>query len=775
MGTLGVSPIDLALWDIRARAEGFKGVKIKVEKPTLKEDVARLEMVRKAVGDSFCIMVDANLCWDAEEAIRRAQAFESLGIYWLEEPLEAFDVPGACAPLQSSTKIPVAVGESLDHRWAFEDYAHWEAARIFQPDVVQVGGPSEWLCIARLAAEKNLSISPHFLAELHLQLVAAIPYALFVEYLPQLDTVLIDPPVLKKKANIRYPRRRATGFSGTGKSCSLTWAIDVPPARCPCRGTTAPAHRMERSFTPGTRVIRFSGIPTMVRPSGRFLSSYSKFDYDGNLRIRREVWMSQLRVRFAPSPTGYLHVGGARTALFNWLFARRHGGVFILRIEDTDVDRSREELVKGILKGLEWLGINWDEGPYRQSERVARYQEVALQLQQRKHVYPCFCSLEELKARRAQSAEDGRPWMYDGTCRRLSDSEREKRIRSGRPYALRFRVPESGMTAFEDLVQGRIEVPYSSLDDFVLLRANGQPTYHLGVVADDGDMGITHVIRGADHISNAFKQLLVYGALGVPAPQFAHLPLILGPDRTRLSKRHGATSVDAYREQGILPEALVNFLALLGWSPHESKEILTLGEMIDTFSLENISRSNAVFDSEKLFWMNSRILRSLSRDKLVPRVEKELRRSGLWHLDYGGSKRNWFRSAVELLQPRMRTLKDFSSSGRAFFAEEVNYEPSAVNKFWKDASLGTSLPELAAELNRLQSFDAESAEPCLRSFAERKGLKAGLLINASRVALMGQAVAPSLFGVMEVLGKQRVVHRLQQAGRFIAERPVIAN
>ncbi len=485
--------------------------------------------------------------------------------------------------------------------------------------------------------------------------------------------------------------------------------------------------------------------------------------------------MSKIRVRFAPSPTGYLHVGGARTALLNWLFARRHGGVFILRIEDTDVDRSREELVEGILKGLEWLGLNWDEGPYRQSERVARYREVALQLLQEKHAYPCFCSPEELKARRAQSVEDGRPWMYDGICRRLRDSAKEERIRSGRPYALRFQVPASGMTAFEDLVQGRIEVAYSSLDDFVLLRADGQPTYHLGVVADDRDMGITHVIRGADHIANTFKQLLVYGALGLPAPRFAHLPLILGPDRTRLSKRHGAASVDAYREQGVLPEALVSLLTRLGWSPPESKEILTLEEMIETFSLENVSRSNAVFDSEKLFWMNSRILRSLPMEKLIPRVERELRGAGLWHPDYGGAKRNWFRSAVELLQPRMRTLEDFSVSSRAFFADEVNYEPAAVNKFWKDASLGTYLPELAAELNHLQSFDAGSAEPCLRSFAERKGLKAGLLINASRVALTGQQVAPSLFGVMEVLGKRCVVSRLQQAGRFIVARPVVAD
>ena len=284
--------------------------------------------------------------------------------------------------------------------------------------------------------------------------------------------------------------------------------------------------------------------------------------------------MSEVRVRFAPSPTGYLHVGSARTALFNWLFARRQGGVFILRIEDTDVERSSEKMVDGILDGLRWLGLNWDEGPYRQSERLERYCEVARQLLENGHAYSCFCSPGELKSRRATAEALGQPWKYDGVCRRLSQVERKKKLQNNRPHALRFRVPEDGSTSFADQVQGRIEVENSVLDDFVLLRADGHPTYHLSVVVDDQDMRITHVVRGADHISNTFKQLFLYRALEVQAPEFIHLPLILGADRTRLSKRHVAIAVSVYKEQGILPEAMVNHLALLGWSHPEQKEIL---------------------------------------------------------------------------------------------------------------------------------------------------------------------------------------------------------
>jgi len=477
--------------------------------------------------------------------------------------------------------------------------------------------------------------------------------------------------------------------------------------------------------------------------------------------------MSDVRVRFAPSPTGFLHVGGARTALYNWLFARHHGGVLILRIEDTDVDRSRPELTTAILESLQWLGLTWDEGPFYQSERLERYHAMALELEQRGYAYPCFCTSQELQEKRAQAEAQRRPWKYDGTCRNLPDSERQTWRQQGRPHAIRFRVPETGQTSFDDRVFGHIEVEHGDLEDFVLLRSDGHPTYHLGVVADDLDMRVTHVIRGADHISNTPKQLLMYRALGAPEPVFAHLPLILGPDRQRLSKRHGASSVGAYREQGFLPEALVNFLALLGWTPPGQKEIVSLDEMIREFDLEAVSKSNAVFDLEKLAWMNSEYLRHLPTERLQAVVEQELRSAGLWREASKGVERQRFESSARLLQTRARTVKDFSQSGRAFFTEEFEYDPEAQKKFWKDDSLPELLDMLGERLTRAESFDLQEAEKCLRALAEERGVKAGLLINAARVALTGQAVAPGLFEVMVALGRERVVGRLQRAAAYL--------
>jgi glutamyl-tRNA synthetase len=485
--------------------------------------------------------------------------------------------------------------------------------------------------------------------------------------------------------------------------------------------------------------------------------------------------MRNVRVRFAPSPTGYLHVGGARTALYNWLFARHHGGVFILRIEDTDVDRSKPELTTAILRSMEWLGLTWDEGPFRQSERLDRYRAVAAELERLGHAYPCFCTVEELQSKRAQAEAERRAWKYDGACRNLPEAERERRRAAGEPFAIRFRVPNSGKTSFEDQVFGLIEIENSDIEDFVLLRSDGNPTYHLGVVADDLDMRVTHVVRGADHLSNTPKQILMYQALGAAMPLFAHLPLILGPDRTRLSKRHGATSVEAYREQGILPEALINFLALLGWAPPSGKEIVPLEEMVKSFELTAVAKSNAVFDPEKLGWMNSEYLRSLPIERLLPLVEEELRTAGL--ITKSGSQesevrsqneeRDRLRARIQLLQSRARTLKDFSGAFRAFFADEFEYEPEAASKFWKDASVPDLLAALAQRLSGIEPFDVRMTEQSLRVLAEEKGIKAGLLINAARVALTGQGVAPGLFDVMVVLGRDRVVRRLLRAAEYL--------
>jgi glutamyl-tRNA synthetase len=479
--------------------------------------------------------------------------------------------------------------------------------------------------------------------------------------------------------------------------------------------------------------------------------------------------MSKTRVRFAPSPTGYLHVGGARTALYNWLFARHLGGVFILRIEDTDVDRSKPELTMTILESLEWLGLTWDEGPIYQSQRLERYREMAANLERLGHAYPCFCTAQELQARRALAEAERRAWKYDGACRALSAAEREQRRAQGRPAAIRFRVPDSGQTSFEDLVFGRIEVENRDIEDFVLLRSDGHPTYHLGVVADDFDLDVTHVIRGADHISNTPKQILMYQALQAPVPLFAHLPLILGPDKQRLSKRHGATAVGAYRDQGVLPEALVNFLALLGWTPPGQKEIVPLAEMVRDFELTAVSKSNAVFDLEKLAWMNSEYVRNLPAARLLPLVERELTEAGLGVRDsgFGTGEEARFKQTVRLLQSRARTIKDFSGAFRAFFTEEFAYDPAAEKKFWKDAALPELLDALAARLTAIEPFDLATTEQTLRSLAEEKNVKAGLLINATRVALTGQAVAPGLFEVMLALGRDRVTARLRRAAAHL--------
>jgi glutamyl-tRNA synthetase len=431
------------------------------------------------------------------------------------------------------------------------------------------------------------------------------------------------------------------------------------------------------------------------------------------------------------------------------------------------VDRSKPELTTVILESMEWLGLNWDEGPFYQSQRLERYREMASELEKRDHAYACFCLPEELLAKRAQAEAQKRPWKYDGVCRNLSEHERQQRRSAGRSFAIRFRVPDTGETSFDDQVFGRIQLDNQEIEDFVLLRSDGNPTYHLSVVADDLDMRISHVVRGADHLSNTPKQVLMYRALGAPEPLFAHLPLILGPDKQRLSKRHGATSVSAYRQMGILPEALVNFLALLGWTPPAQKEIVTREEMVREFELTAVSKSNAVFGPEKLAWMNSEYLRHLPAERLQALAEEELRSAGLWQDAFGKEEKQRFEVSVRLLQTRARSVKDFSQSGRAFFSEEFEYDPEAKKKFWKDARLTELLDELGARLAHIKAFDLTETEACLRTLAEEKGVKAGLLINATRVALTGQAVAPGLFEIMAGLGQSRVVERLHRAAAYL--------
>ena len=468
------------------------------------------------------------------------------------------------------------------------------------------------------------------------------------------------------------------------------------------------------------------------------------------------------RVRFAPSPTGYLHVGGARTALFNWLFARHFGGTMILRIEDTDFERSSEAMVEGIVEGMRWLGLNWDEGPFFQSQRLDLYRATAEKLLASGHAYYCFCTKEELEQRRSEATAAGRPPMYDRRCRQIPAAEAQARKAAGKPAALRFAVPEGGSTSFDDAVFGKVEFANSEIEDFVLLRSDGIPTYHLSVVADDVDMRLTHIIRGADHLSNTPKQVLQYRALGAPLPVFAHVPLILGPDKTRLSKRHGATSVIAYKDMGIVPESFRNFLALLGWTPgsaHKDREIFGSEELIELFGLAGISKSNAVFDNDKLAWFNTEYIRANEADRLLPLIEQEWKAANFVPTRSSAE----ILAAIDLIKQRARSLKDFSSAFCAYFSDEFAYDPAAVAKFLADVGVRALLVELASRYEAAEEFTEASTEQVLRSFAEEKGLKAGALINGSRVALTGQAVAPSLFAVMANLGRARVVARLRKA------------
>jgi glutamyl-tRNA synthetase len=460
-------------------------------------------------------------------------------------------------------------------------------------------------------------------------------------------------------------------------------------------------------------------------------------------------------------------VGGARTALFNWLFVRHHGGRMLLRIEDTDLERSTPEMVEGILQGMRWLGLDWDEGPYFQTERMELYRSAAARLVAGGHAYYCFCTKEQLEKRRAEAHAAGRPPRYGGECRKVERAEAERRRVAGEPCAVRFAVPLSGNTGFDDGVFGRVEFSNAELEDFVLLRSDGGPTYHLSVVADDIEMRISHVIRGADHLSNTPKQVLLYQALGAPLPVFAHVPLILGPDKTRLSKRHGATSVIAYRDQGIVPEAFRNFLALLGWTPPDSsKEILRDSELIALFGLEGISRSNAVFDNAKLDWFNSEYIRAYPAEALVPLIEEEWKKAGV---QPARTERAWLHATIDLLKPRARNLKDFAVSFRAFFTDDYETDPAAAAKYLKDSAVRELLAELGARYAAAANgFTEATAEQALRELATEKNVKAGALINGARVALTGQAVAPSLFAVMVTLGKDKTVARLQAAAAIAA-------
>ena len=488
--------------------------------------------------------------------------------------------------------------------------------------------------------------------------------------------------------------------------------------------------------------------------------------------------MDRPRVRFAPSPTGYLHVGGARTALFNWLFARHHGGTFILRIEDTDAERSSDEMVAGILEGMRWLRLEWDEGPgvggphapYFQTQRFDRHREVAHVLLSAGHAYKCYCPPELLKEKRDAAESAGSAWKYDRRCLALSEEERQRLEASGVRPALRFKVPE-GKTTYRDRVRGVIEFDHSQIEDFVILRSNGLPIYHLSVVADDIDMAITHVIRGDDHISNTPKHILIWKALGKTPPEFAHVPLILGTDKKKLSKRHGITSVTEYERMGYLPDAMVNFLGLLGWSPGGNRELMSRDEMVAAFELDGISGGAAVFDPEKLDWFNTQYLAMLSSDELVRVAKPLLLAADMWNETFDGERREWLQRVLRLVVPRAKRLPDLVGQARPFLAESVALDPEAVRKHLSGSDLVDHVDALIAALEPLGSlgpvdndagpFDEPTIERVLRGVADARRIKAATLIHAARIAATGTSVSPGIFEVLALVGKPRTLSRLR--------------
>jgi glutamyl-tRNA synthetase len=483
------------------------------------------------------------------------------------------------------------------------------------------------------------------------------------------------------------------------------------------------------------------------------------------------------RVRFAPSPTGYLHVGGARTALFNWLYARHHGGTFILRIEDTDVERSSADMVTGILDGLRWLGLTWDEGPdiggpagpYFQSERLSRYRAAAQRLVDEGKAYYCYCSQERLRVEREAAEARGEAWQYDRTCLRLSPEQIAEHERAGTPRAIRFKVGE-GRTRFDDAVHGPIEFDGANIEDFVLQRSDNHPTYHLSVVVDDAEMAITDVIRGDDHISNTPKHVLLFNALGAPVPRFAHVPLILGADKKRLSKRHGATSVMEYPRQGYLAEAMVNFLALLGWSPGDDRELMTMSELIASFRLEGISGGNAVFNVEKLDWMNSQYIARMASASLSETVRPLFEQGGLGQhpvvRDTVG-----FARLLELLRPRVKRLTEFVDQARPLLTRPTEYEQDAIEKHLTVPNLSSHVAALIAALRETTPFEESHVEAAVRGTAAGQGVKAGILIHATRVAVTGRTASPGLFEVLALLGRDETVARLEGLLTFLTHQP----
>lgn len=463
--------------------------------------------------------------------------------------------------------------------------------------------------------------------------------------------------------------------------------------------------------------------------------------------------MTQVRVRFAPSPTGFLHIGGVRTALFNWLFARQQNGRFILRIEDTDQSRSTDESIQAIVEGMKWVGLDWDEGPFRQTERMELYRSHGLKLLEQGQAYWCVCKPEELEARRKEAEAKGVSPRYDGRCRTLGITKP-----SGEA-ALRFKAPHEGQTVVDDLIKGTIMFDNEVLDDLIILRSNGYPTYNFSVVVDDALMNVTHVVRGDDHLTNTPRQVPIFQALGFPVPRFGHLPMILGSDKARLSKRHGATSIMAYKEMGYLPEAMVNYLVRLGWS-YGDQEIFTRQELIEKFSWKNVQTSAAVFNPDKLLWLNAEYIKTSPPDYVADALVPLLTTAGL-EKDVRAVPPNWLARLVVLVKERTKTLVEMVEWVKPYFGQAVVFDEEAAKKFLT-AAIAPALGKLLARFEAFPEFSKQEWEQAFKQLVEEEGMKMGQLAQPVRVALTGRTASPGLFDVMEVLGRERTLFRLRQ-------------
>ena len=485
--------------------------------------------------------------------------------------------------------------------------------------------------------------------------------------------------------------------------------------------------------------------------------------------------MEEIRVRFAPSPTGYLHIGGARTALFNYFFAKRNNGKFILRIEDTDTERLKEDSVSQIISSMKWLGMDWDEGPekegeygpYFQSERMDLYRREIKRLIDEGKAYYCFCTEEDIEKEREEQKSLKVPYRYSGKCLSLTKEEIEENLKKGKPYVIRVKIPNEGITEVKDIIRGTVSFDNSQLDDYIILKSNNIPTYNFACVVDDHLMKISHVIRAEEHLSNTPKQVLIYKALGYPIPKFAHISMILAPDRSKLSKRHGATSVEEFKEQGYLKESLVNYLTLLGWSPGNDNEIFEIDDTIAKFSLDSVSKTSAIYDTNKLAWMNGIYLRELDLDYITEETIPFLIEKNLIKEDEVKEKHDYIRRVVDAVREKVKLLPEIADASEYFFKEISEYDPKGIEKRFKNENAIRLLSEGIEALKNAQDFKVDTVEKIYRDLIDKLEIKGGDIIHPTRLAISGKTVGPGLFDIISILGKEECLKRMGNAIEFI--------